>query len=277
MRFTEGHFKGCQDYNCYYQALLPNGSPKAIVLVVHGLGEHSGRYSELAHYLADRSYAVYAYDHFGHGKTDGKAGYVSSYDVYIYDLISAFSMVQAKHPTSKIFIFGHSMGGLVTAAYASKHQYDASGLIFSSIALKPYTGMPGILNQIVKPLSKIAPMLGVRKIDASTISHNKDIVKAYNEDPLVLHHRMSAHMAAEFLRICQDLPDFLKKISLPSLVIHGEEDHLVNINGSRELVQRISSKDKTLITYPGMYHEVFNEPDCPQVWNDLFFWLENHI
>ena len=124
MEHTEGSFKGCKTLNLYYQCWHPDGEPKAILLVIHGLAEHSGRYDNLVNYFLPKGYAVYGFDHRGHGRSEGLRGYVERFSDYINDLETFFDIVQHEHADTKIFLVGHSMGGIIATAYTIHHQHS---------------------------------------------------------------------------------------------------------------------------------------------------------
>jgi len=131
MKHGEGKFKGRKNLNLYYQCWLPAKRPKAILLVVHGFAEHSGRYINLVNYFVPKGYAVYSLDHQGHGKSEGRRGYVERFSYYLDDLKTFFDIVRGKHGDAKIFIVGHSMGGTIATAYAVHHQDELAGHLFA--------------------------------------------------------------------------------------------------------------------------------------------------
>ena len=273
MRHTEGTFEGYKSFNLYYQCWLPVKSPDVILLVVHGLAEHSGRYTNLVNYFVPRGYAVYGFDHRGHGKSEGLRGYVHRFSDYLEDLKIFFNIVRCKHANNKIFLVGHSVGGLIATAYTVSFQHEMDGLILSAPTLKAGSSMSPVHIAIARVLSLLLPKIGITVLDASTISRDKAVVDAYVNDPLVYRGKTRARLGAELINAMQKLPNQMSEIRLPVLIMHGTDDRLCNVEGSLLLYERVSSADKTLKLYEGFYHEIFNEPERDQVFADMEIWL----
>jgi acylglycerol lipase len=277
MKHTEGTFKGSKGHNLYYQCWLPDTKPKAVLLVVPGLAEHSGRYTNLVNYFVPRAYAVYSLDTQGHGKSEGVRCYVNKFSDYADDLKIFSDMVHSKQSDRKIFLTGHSMGSTIVLDYAVQHQRDLAGLVISGTALKPGSSIPTALRKVVRLLSLLFPKMGVTVIDATTISQDKAVVDAYIHDPLVYRGKVRARLAAELLNTIDRLPSQIPEIKLPIIIMHGTEDRLCNPEGSQMLYDLVGSSDKTLKLYKGFYHEVFNEPEHDKVMADVETWLSTHI
>jgi alpha-beta hydrolase superfamily lysophospholipase len=277
MKHKEGKFKGLNNTDLYYQCWLPDGSPKAVLLVAHGLAEHSGRYKNLVNYFVPKGYAVYALDHRGHGKSEGMRSYVDRFSDYLTDLKTFFDMVHKEHKDAKIFLVGHSLGGTLAVPYAVEHQQELAGVITSGASLVASSTVSPALIAIVGVVSALLPKMGVTVLDASTISRDKAVVDAYVNDPLVFRGKIPARTGAELARMWKTLPEEMSKIKLPVLIMHGSADQLSDPAGSKLLYERAGSKDKTLKLYDGFYHEIFNEPEHKQVMADVEAWLAKHI
>ena len=277
MKRKEGKFKGYKGLKLYYQCWLPEGKPKAMLLVAHGLAEHSGRYKNLVDYFVPKGYAVYALDHRGHGKSEGTRSYVDSFNDYLTDLKTFFDMVRKEHKNTKIFLFGHSLGGTIATAYAVEHQEELAGLILSGSSLVPSTSVSPALLAMAGIISALLPKMGVTLLDASAISRDKSVVDAYVNDPLVFRGKVPARTGAELARMWKQLPEQMPKIKLPILVMHGFADQLADPRGSKLLYERVGSKDKTLKLYDNCYHEICNEPEREQVFVDMEAWLAKRI
>ncbi len=273
MQHTEGGFKGYKDLDIYYQCWLPEGDARAVLLVVHGWAEHSGRYTNLVDYFVPKGYAICALDHRGHGRSEGPRGYVDRFSDYLLDFKTFFDLVRSQHSDTKIFMVGHSMGGTVATAYVIEHQHELTGLLLSGASLMVGSGLPSALIPLARILSVLMPRMGVFVLDAADISQDKAVVNAYVNDPLVYRGKITCRFAAEMLKTLRRLPSQMPEINLPILVMHGTADRLGEPEGSRLLYDRAGSKDKTLKLYQGFYHEIFNEPGREQVLSDMEGWL----
>jgi alpha-beta hydrolase superfamily lysophospholipase len=277
MQHNEGKFLGRNNLNLYYQSWAPDGVPIAVSLVVHGLAEHSGRYSNLVNYFVPKGYAIYSFDLRGHGKSEGKRGYVERFSYYLDDVKTYYDKVVQENKNAKIFLVGHSMGGTIATAYAIKHQSELNGLILSGAALKAGASVTKAAMLMAKVLSFLMPNMGVTTLDASAVSRDKAVVEAYINDPLNYTGKISARLGAELLNEIQQLPAKIPGLSLPILIMHGSADRLSDPSSSKMLFERASSKDKTLKFYEGFYHEIFNDPDRQQVFADMEAWLKLHV
>ncbi len=277
MKHLEGQFKGLRNLNLYYQCWLPSNEFKAILLIVHGLAEHSGRYTNLVNYFVPRGYAVYGFDQRGHGKSDGLRGYVDKFSNFVNDLNTFLSIVHSRQHDARIFMVGHSIGGTIAAAYAIFHQDDFDGLILSGATLKVGAGVSAGLIIAARVLSLLLPKAGLYVIDATAVSRDKGVVSAYVSDPLVYRGKIRARLGIELIKAMETLQRQMPKICLPILVLHGTADQLSDPEGSKILYARVSSRDKTLKLYEGFYHEIFNEPECEQVFADVEAWLATRV
>jgi len=277
MKHQEGTFTGLKDLELYYQAWLPDKDPRAILLIVHGLAEHTGRYKNMVDYFIPRGYAIYGFDLRGHGRSQGSKGYVERFSYYIDDLKTFVDTVRRENAGKKIFMVGHSMGGLIATIYATKYQNDLSGLIVSAALLKIGASVSPAAVVMAKIISVIAPKMGVAVLDASALSKDKAVVDAYVNDPLVYRGKTTARWGTEVLDIQKKLPEQLNLITLPILIMYGSEDKLCNPEGSKMLYEKVSSKDKRLNIYEGLYHEIFNEPEHEKVMADVEAWLSARI
>jgi acylglycerol lipase len=276
MERTEGTFKGSKGLNLYYQCWLPDANPKAVLLVVPGLAEHSGRYTNLVNYFVPRAYAVCSLDTQGHGKSEGPRCYIDKFQDYVNDVKIFFDIVHQRYKDRKVFMVGHSMGSTIAMPYAVQHQADLAGLIMSGATLMPGSSVPSILKAVVRVISRLFPKMGVAVIDASTISQDKAVVDAYVNDPLVYRGKVPARLGAELVKILDELPALIPQITLPIIIMYGTKDRLSNPEGSRMLYNLVGSRDKTIKPYEGFYHEIFNEPGHLQVMADLEAWLTAH-
>ena len=277
MNHIEGNFKGVRNANIYYQAWLPEGNVKAVLLVVHGLGEHCGRYMNVVNHLVPLGYAVYGLDHIGHGKSEGLREFVEGFEDYTHTLSMYYDMVKGWQTGKPIFLLGHSMGGLIASYYLLDHQADFKGAVISAPSIKVGESISQATIAIGKLLSVLAPKAGVLALDVNGISRDPQVVTAYVNDPLVFHGKTPARLAAEMLKAMLRVTAEVGKITLPFIVVQGGEDKLVDPAGAQMLYDKASSKDKRIQVYQGLYHEVFNEPERARVLKDVETWLAAHI
>lgn len=273
----EGTMTSYDGLTIYHQSWLPDGEAKAAVMLVHGLGEHSGRYEHVADRLTSSGYAVHALDHRGHGKSEGKRVYVKSYDEFMADLIQFRALVEGRHPGLPFFALGHSMGGNLVMGHVLDHQDGVAGMVLSGPALKAGDELSPTKITIFKAVAKVAPGFRPEGLSADAISRDPAVVAAYQADPLVFTGKISAGLGAALFDAMDTFPDRYASLTLPVLLMHGTEDRLTNIEGSRELERMATNADVTAEYYDGLYHEVFNEPEQDQVLDDLVSWLDAQL
>jgi alpha-beta hydrolase superfamily lysophospholipase len=274
----QGIFKSKEGTQLFYQGWVPYSEPQTVLVLVHGLAEHSGRYNNLADDMASHGFAIYAMDLRGHGRSAGKRCYVKHFSDYVDDLDIFIDLVQSRHPASKIFLLGHSLGGTIATLYAASHQEKLDGMMLSAPTLKFNNSISQRQRFMARILSRVAPCVGVTRLEANSISQDPAIVKAYTRDPLVYTGKISARMGVEMMEAIEEtIPEVMPLISLPILIMQGTEDRLSHPDSGKFIYDSISSKDKTLKRYDGLFHEIFNEPRHVVVIADMRKWLDEHI
>lgn len=277
MRQTDATFRTFDGETIFRRAWLPDGEPRAVVLVVHGLGEHSGRHERLARVLVDAGYAVHALDHRGHGRSTGRRAFVRRYDELLRDLHQFRQIVAAEHPGLPLVVLGHSMGGNLAMGYVLGDDEGISALVLSAPALQPGDDFSPLMLRVAGVLGRIAPGFRAQRLSADAISRDPAVVAAYREDPLVFTGRLTAGIGAALLGAMQTFPGRYAQLRLPILVLHGTADQLAGVAGSRELERLAVHADLTAHYYDGLAHEVFNEPERERVLADLVAWLDGHV
>lgn len=277
MKHQEGYLKSVRDTDIFYQYWLPEGEPKATLLVVHGVREHSGRYMNVVNHLVPSGYGVYGIDHIGHGKSDGERVYVERFQDYTKTLKKYFDMIREWQPERPIFLIGHSMGGLISTAFLLEHQDELSGAVLSAPSIKVSDNTSQAIIFVGKLLSIIMPKAGLIKLDAENVSRDPAVVDAYINDPLAYTGKITARLGAEILETMQRVTEEATEIRLPIMIVQGSDDKVVDPRGAQLLYDLVTSEDKTIKIYDGLYHEVFNEPEHEQVLNDVKTWLEAHL
>jgi len=273
MNHVDGRFTGTGGVEIYWQAWRP-AEARAVVVIAHGAGEHSRRYEHVARRLVDAGYAVYALDHRGHGLSKGRRALVDRMDRVIADVRTLVGRAAAENPGRPLFLLGHSMGGTIGIAFAARHQQDLAGLALSGPVAVLEAASPA-LRVIASVLSTLTPGLGVFAVDASLVSRDPEVVRAYREDPLVFHGKLPARTVAELAAAVGRFPAEVPTIRLPLLVMHGTKDALAPVAGATMVHERAASGDKTLKLYEGLYHEILNEPERQTVLDDLLSWLDD--
>lgn len=260
----------------FQQSWLPQQPATAALLLVHGFGEHSDRYTHVAKYFIEHGYAVYAVDHDGHGKSPGTPGFVSHFSNYTDGVIALLQQIREEQPGIPMFLIGHSMGGLISAALLLQQQQDFAGCVLSGPALESDAGPPAWLLAVNRVLASIVPRLGMLKLDATGVSRDPEVVKKYLADPLVYKGKLTSRLINEMFRTMREVSAGAPEVTLPVLIMHGDADAIVPPSGSQQFYELLGSADKTLKMYPGLYHEIFNEPEQRQVLDDMLAWLEAH-
>ena len=274
---TEATFTGNHGTRIVYDVWTPDSDPVAVVVLSHGFGEHARRYDHVVARLLDLGLAVYAPDHRGHGRSGGKRVELKQWSDYTDDLHRVFDIARTAHPGLPVYLLGHSMGGAIALDYALDHQADLAGLVLSAPAVDVTTGVPGVVVAVGKIVGRYLPGIPVETLDADLVSRDPQVVDAYNADPLVHHGKVPAGVARGMIVNAESLPARLPSLSVPVLLLHGELDGLANVTGSRMIATTAGSADLTYHEYPGLFHEVFNEPEQDQVLGDVATWLRGHL
>lgn len=262
--------------SAYWQAWLPGTEARGVVVLVHGFGEHSARYAHVGTRLATAGFAVYAADHRGHGRTEGRRANVERMALVVDDLGGFARFAADRHRGLPVFLVGHSLGGLIALQYATGPDAALDGLVLSGPLVQVTVGS-AVLKRLAGVLSALVPDLQVTALDVDAISRDPQVVRAYRDDPLVHHGKIPARTGAEILATAEALPDRLPALKVPLLLLHGTEDRICVPAGSILVHDTVSSPDKTLRRYDGLYHEIFNEPEQDEVLGDLVSWLEAHL
>lgn len=259
------------------QWYLPSTPPRAVVVFIHGYAEHCGRYESLCRAFTEEGAAVYVYDQRGHGRSGGRRAYVSSFDRYIDDLDLYLEFVRSQIPNRPLFLFGHSMGGLIALKYVLERAHTLRGLLLSAPALEINPDLAPHLRQLAQLLGTLAPSLPTVRSPEDAISRDPAVVAEAKNDPLNYHGRVKARTGAEMLRAGKTVRRRLEDVQIPFLVIHGTADTLTSPECSQELYDRAPVDDKTLTLYDGLHHEPFHEPEKDRVLADLSEWLRNRL
>jgi len=275
LRREEATLAGVAGLKLFERRWLPDGEPKALVVLIHGYAEHTGRYDHVGARLAAAGIAVRGFDLRGHGLSDGPRALISTVREYLDDLRAYLPQVQREHPAVPIFVLGHSMGGCIAALWLAVDRPPLSGALLSGPALT--SGAPNPLGPVLRWLGRVAPALPLMRLRAEQVSRDPAVVRRYEADPLVYHGRMKAGLLSAMLRAIERIDRDAARIDAPLLLMHGSDDALTSPEGSRRLHERVSSADRTLKVYQGLFHEILNEPEQDQVLGDIVAWIQARI
>lgn len=276
MQTTESTFTGGRGVTLHTVDWSPDGDGAIVadVVLVHGYGEHSGRYVPVAEVLTGAGFRVASLDLRGHGRSVGlRRGDVDDFDTLVDDVSAYVDSVRSDRP---LFVYGHSMGGLITVRLAERDDSRFAGLVITSAALAAAEAIPAPLLAVANLLGKIAPGLRTISLEGDAISRDQAVRDDYDRDPLNFRGKLTARTGREMnLAMSAALAD-AHRITCPILVLHGTADRLTAPVGSERLVDAVGSKDSTLRTWPGAYHELHHEPEHEEVLSTIVDWLSAH-
>lgn len=253
---------------------------KARMVIVHGLGEHSGRYLELADHLAALGISLWILDLRGHGQSGGKRGHVDSFDDYARDVGDILDQARIEDAGKvPMFLLGHSMGGLVSILTALQHQDQLDGLVLSSPAVGVAAHLPIYKKVALRCLARVAPRLGINnELDPKHVSRDPVTVKRYMADPLV-HDRVSTNWYVQFMAAIEQVFNHSAELQLPTLIQAAGDDRLVSTKAVEHFFEKLVMPDRQLTVYQDLFHEIYNETESERqtVIAALTAWLQNRI
>ncbi|HXA88667.1 MAG TPA: lysophospholipase [Mycobacterium sp.] len=273
----ERNFDGVGGVRIVYDVWTPDTPPRAVVVLSHGLGEYARRYDHVAQRFGEAGLVTYALDHRGHGRSGGKRMLVRDITEYTGDFDTLVGIAKREHPALKCIVLGHSMGGGIVFAYGVERPDNYDLMVLSGPAVAAQDLVHPAMALVAKGLGALVPGLPVQELDESLISRDPAVVEAYRTDPLVYHGRVPAGVGRALLQVGETMPQRAPALTAPLLVVHGSDDGLIPVDGSRRLVDCVGSTDVELKVYPGLYHEVFNEPERNQVLDDVVSWITKRL
>ncbi len=253
------------------------GTPKGVVIIAHGLRDHGARYAPLVDALTARGFEVFAQDMRGHGQSGGTRQRWNSFDELMADLDLEVQAAHARFPGLPVFLYGHSLGGLLTFTYASTHATSIDGFVLSGPALQLMPNVTSGDKSGARFFSSVAPGLKVQALDDSVFVRTAEARAEFLKDPLVTHENLPARSAAATIDTIELVPGRIPEMKLPFLVMHGTADVVTNIEGSRALARGAASTDKQLKEWPELAHDLLHEPEHDQVIAFAADWLSAHL
>lgn len=257
----------------------PKENPKAIINLVHGFGEYSGRYDEWAMRFTEKGFLVHAIDYRGHGKSDGRRGHVSKFDNFLNDIEVLVKESKKLYPELPQYIYGHSLGGNIVTNYILKREHDFRGAIISSPWYKLSFELSAFMLFIARIMNKIYPKFTQKStLELNALSHDKNIVDLYITDALV-HEKISARMFFEIYKAGDWVLKSADKINLPLFIQHGNDDNVTSYKASKEFAEKAVglNKDVTYKEWHGLYHELHNELEKDEIFELVADWLEEKL
>lgn len=249
------------------------GRVRAVVVICHGLADHSGRFTHVAQFFAQRGYAVYAYDHRGQGKSGGARGHVDRWTQYYDDLWLVIRTAKGRHSGLKLFIIGHSMGGLIALGYAARRPKTVSGVIVSSPCLDLRMKLPPVKKAFGVMASWIAPRLAIDTgIPAEHLSHDPAVVAAYRSDK-IRYPKITTKFFVEFDSAMRIVREAAGSFAVPCLFMPGGADQVCSAQATVDFYDNDPHPDKKLVRWEGLYHEIFNEPEKEKVLETAAAWI----
>jgi alpha-beta hydrolase superfamily lysophospholipase len=259
----------------FVRSWRPDGKPRGVVVICHGLNAHSGQYAWAAAQLAAGGLAVYAADLRGRGKSEGERFYVEDMAEWVSDLSVAVKLAKSREPGLPVFMLGHSAGGVVACTYTVSNQKELAGFICEDFAFQ--VPAPGFAIAAIKGLSHIAPRLGVLTLKNENFSRDPKAVAAMNNDPLIAHETQPAITIAALARADEALHRDFPKITIPVFIIHGTEDKVTLPAGSQFFYDTVGSKDKTLELYEGHFHDLLADTGKERVIAEIKAWIDKRL
>ncbi len=279
MKTFHANLKSRDGIEFFVRGWEPDTRPKAVVALIHGLGEHSGRYEHVGQALTDAGYILASFDLRGHGKSTGVRGHFPSLDAVMHDIHEFFIFLSQRSPDLPQFIYGHSLGGLLTLTYVLKNKPNLNGVIASSAGLRTPLTEQTLKVLMVRLLGSLLPATLIPSgLENEVISHDQAVVDRYANDPLV-HDRVSLAFGKASLTAIDYAWAHASELSLPLLLMHGTGDKATYSYGSADFSKLVAknNSDVTLKLWDGMYHELHNESVKEQVLKSITDWLDKHL
>jgi alpha-beta hydrolase superfamily lysophospholipase len=260
----------------FAQKWWPSGRARASLAIVHGFGEHSGRYGNVVDWFVPRQHAVYALDLRGHGRSPGRRGHINRWGELVEDVRALLRWAASDAPGTPLFLVGHSLGGVIVPDLTHASQQGLAGIVISAPSLGDLPVSPALIA-LAKVMSRIWPLFTQDvHLDETALSRDQTVGQAYRTDPLV-HNLSSARFGTELLSAVRSVRAQAALSTVPCLIIHGGADRISPPESSREYFDSLTIADKTRYEYEGYYHEVFNDIGKERVLADVERWIEQHL
>jgi alpha-beta hydrolase superfamily lysophospholipase len=265
---NSGYFKP----NRFYRSWIPE-KMEQVIIIFHGLGEHSGRYGHIAEFFNEKGYGVFVVDHIGHGKTEGRRGHVDKFEDYTNNVRQFINFVETQTGINEFVLIGHSLGAVIAHIYALMGDPRIKKLVLSSPGYKKLKPVGKVKVALGKFFSKVFPkLLMSNEVEANQVSRDAAVVKDYRDDALN-HSRVSARFFTSFLAAIERI-ESQPSVSMPVLFVVAGSDQIVSAETSKQIFEAMDSEHKKYIEYPHLYHEIFNEKEQKTVFQDVLKWIQ---
>jgi alpha-beta hydrolase superfamily lysophospholipase len=273
----ETKWKSSDGLDIFAQGWNPDTSPtRAVVCLVHGIGEHTLRYLNVAEAFTKEGYVLFGADLRGHGRSGGPRGHFPSIEVVLQDIDLLIEHAHELHPDLPLILYGHSLGGILVLHYGLKRKPDVKGVIATSSPLHTALEEQQVKVMAAKILGSLLPTFTIPSgLDVNALSHDREVVKLYNDDPLV-HNKMSMGFGKIMLSVSHWTLNHASEFSLPLLLLHGKSDSISYPSSSIEFAAPLKEKSK-LVLWDDGYHELHNETFKEEVFKTMTFWIEQHL
>jgi len=277
--YKSGFLENADHIQLFYQAWIPE-TVQAAVVIVHGVGEHSGRYEEFAHFLTSHHCAVYTFDLRGYGRSGGQRGFINAFTDFTADVTLFVTYVKKQiDPSLKLFLLGHSLGAIIvvrTVHLCEKLPLD--GMIISGPPFKLNLSIPAWWGRLCIFFSSLLPALTIkeRSIQLNMLTHDKEKIEAFRRDPY-RHYQRSLTFIREYFKAEKAAFSDSTSLTISLLIVQGGEDDIIDVQKVKDFYHQVPAEDKMLIIYPEMYHEVLNEVDRSRVFSDIYQWISKRI
>ncbi len=272
---NERTFESVGGLKIFMRSWKPEGTPRAVICLVHGFNAHSGYMVWPAEQFVADGFAAYALDLRGRGKSEGERFYVEEFSDYLADVNGLVEIARAENPGLPIYVLGHSAGGVISSSYVFEHQDTIAGLICESFAYD--VGLPNAAALLIKGISHIAPHIHLYTLKNEIFSRDPKAVEAMNNDPLIANEKQPAETAAEMIKAAERLKENMPRFTVPMFIIHGTDDKATRYQGSQYFFDNSGSKDKALKLYEGHYHDLLADLGKEEVMADILAWVNERI
>ncbi|TFG14597.1 alpha/beta hydrolase [Candidatus Thorarchaeota archaeon] len=277
MQHEESSYTGHDGKNMFMQYWLPEDEPICVVLGIHGLGGHSGELTFIAEYFCEKGIAFYAPDLRGFGRNEGEMGHIDNFDEYTKDINSVVSYLQLKYDDTKLFLFGHSLGGLHVLRYAIAYPEAIAGIVVTCPAVSERLETSPFIRKILSGLSRLNVKAHFDSgLNLDLVAKNPEVVKRHKEDPLRVE-KVTPRFAKEGLEAKDEMFESAGELEVPIMVAQSGDDRILVPEENRDFYNRIASKDKTWNLYEGFYHEPFEDEGGEKMLDDIYGWLVGRL